>query len=190
MPLIYSEGREKALDRLRTSLVSTDAPWIMPFERNPHFTSCESQPAQLEEKLLAKDHMMKIAITGLGGMGKTQLVLKLLYRMKAKHKDCSIIWIPAISVESLHQGYLDVARQLGIPGWEVEKADARKFVQEYLSKDDVGQWLLVFDNADDIVMSQKYSCHELSTSDIVCLSFAMQVPQQRRLRNRSLIVLV
>src|SRR5580700_11126068 len=83
-------------------------------------------------------------------MGKTQLVLELLYRTKAKHKDCSIIWIPATSVESLHQGYLDVARQLGIPGWEEEKANVRKLVQKYLSKDDVGQWLLVFDNADDI----------------------------------------
>jgi tetratricopeptide (TPR) repeat protein len=161
MPLIYGEGQEKALDRLQrkvqkssnpTSLVSKDAPWIVPFERNPRFTGRESQLAQLEEKLFAKDHTTKIAITGLGGMGKTQLVLELLYRTKAKHRDCSIIWIPATSVESLHQGYLDVAQQLGIPGWEEGKADVRKLVQKYLSKDDVGQWLLVFDNADDIDM--------------------------------------
>src|SRR6266536_1876480 len=148
MPLIYGEGRKKALDRLQRkiqkssdhpSLVLTDAPWIVPFERNPCFTGRQSQLAQLEEKLFAIDHTAKTAITGLGGVGKTQLVLELLFRTKEKHKDCSIIWIAATSTESLHQGYLDIARQLGIPGWEDEKMDVRKLVQEYLSKDDVGR---------------------------------------------------
>jgi tetratricopeptide (TPR) repeat protein len=161
IPLIYGEGQQKALDRLQRKiqkssnpalLVLTDAPWIVPFERNPRFTGRESQLAQLEGKLFAKDHTAKIAITGLGGMGKTQLVLELLYRIKEKHKDCSIIWIPATNMESLHQGYIDVARQLGIPGWEEEKADVKKLVQEYLSKDKAGQWLLMFDNADDMDM--------------------------------------
>ena len=52
MPLIYGEGRKKALERLQrkiqkasntASLVSTDAPWIVPFKRNPRFTGCEPQ---------------------------------------------------------------------------------------------------------------------------------------------------
>jgi len=161
MPLIYGEGQKKALNRLQRKIrksltpalvVSTNASWIVPFERNPRFTGRESQLAQVKEKLFAKDHTAKIAITGLGGMGKTQLVLELLYRTKEKHKNCSMIWIPATNMESLHQGYLNVARQLGIAGWEEEKVDVKKLVQEHLSKDDAGQWLLVFDNADDIDM--------------------------------------
>jgi replicative DNA helicase len=106
----------------------------------------------LKEIFFANDHTSKIAITGLGGVGKTQLVLELLYRTKEKHKDCSIIWIPATSIESLHQGYLAVAQQLDIPGCKDEKADVKKLVQNHLSKEDAGQWLLVFDNADDINM--------------------------------------
>jgi tetratricopeptide (TPR) repeat protein len=161
MPLIYGEGQQKALDRLQrkirkslnqASLVSTNASWIVPFERNPRFTGRESELAQVKEKLFAKDHNAKIAITGLGGVGKTQLVLELLYRTKEKHKDCSMIWIPATNIESLHQGYCNVARQLGIPGWEEDNVDVKKLVQEHLSKDDAGQWLLVLDNADDIDM--------------------------------------
>lgn len=124
----------------------------MPFERNPRFTGRESQLAELEGKLFTGDHTAKIAITGLGGVGKTQLVLELLYRTKDKHKHCLIIWIPATSGESLHQAYRDVARQLRIPGWEEEKADAKRLVQGHLSKDDADQWLVVFDNADDIDM--------------------------------------
>jgi tetratricopeptide (TPR) repeat protein len=124
----------------------------VPFERNPRFTGRESQLAELEGKLFPGDHTAKIAITGLGGVGKTQLVLELLYRTKDKHKHCLIIWIPATSGESLHQAYRDVARQLRIPGWEEEKADVKDLVQGHLSKDDASQWLVVFDNADDIDM--------------------------------------
>jgi hypothetical protein len=55
-------------------------------------------------------------------------------------------------MESLHQAYLDVARQLGIADCEEDKADVKRLVQDYLSKESAGQWLLVFDNADDINM--------------------------------------
>lgn len=127
-------------------------PWIVPFEKNPHFTGRESQLHQLEEKLFNKDHTSKIAITGLGGIGKTRLILELLYRTKEKYKDCSVLWIPATNMESLYQAYLDVAQELGIPGWEEEKADIKKLVQGYLSKESAGRWLLVFDNANDMDM--------------------------------------
>ena len=90
----------------------------------------------------------KVAITGLRGVGKTQLVLELVYRIKDKYRNCLIIWIPATNMESLHQAYLHVAQQLKIPGLDEEKADAKKLVQGYLSKESAGRWLLVFDNAD------------------------------------------
>jgi NB-ARC domain len=124
----------------------------VPFKRNPYFTGRESQLAQLEEKLFAKDQTAKMAITGLGGVGKTQMVLELAYRAREKHKNCSIVWIPATDMESLQQAYWDVAQQLGIPGWEEDKADVKKLVKDYLSKESAGQWLLVFDSADDIEM--------------------------------------
>jgi tetratricopeptide (TPR) repeat protein len=124
----------------------------VPFERNPRFTGRKPQLAEIEGKLFTRDHTAKIAITGLGGVGKTQLVLELLYLMKDKHKHCLIIWIPATNGESLHQAYRDVARQLRIPGWEEERADVKRLVQGHLSSNDAGQWLIVFDNADDIDM--------------------------------------
>jgi hypothetical protein len=51
-------------------------------------------------------------------------------------------------MESLHQAYATIAQRLNIPGWDDEKADVKKLVQLYLSKESAGQWLLVFDNAD------------------------------------------
>jgi tetratricopeptide (TPR) repeat protein len=165
MSLIYGEGEQNAFRRLHEEINKSsrnyqhEKPpkthptlWIVPFERNPRFTGRDSQLAQLEAKLFATDQTTKIAITGLGGVGKTQLVLELLYRTKQTHANCSIIWIPATKRESLEQAYLHVAQELGIAGWEEKMADAKRLVQGYLSKESAGQWLFVFDNADDIDM--------------------------------------
>ncbi|KAH0558830.1 hypothetical protein GP486_004529 [Trichoglossum hirsutum] len=128
------------------------APWLVPFERNPHFTGRESQLARLEEKLYVKDRAAEIAITGLGGVGKTQLALELAYRAREKYENCSVIWMLATSMENLQQAYVHAAQQLGIHGWEQEKVNVKKLVQDHLGKESAGQWLLVFDNADDIDM--------------------------------------
>jgi hypothetical protein len=55
-------------------------------------------------------------------------------------------------MESLHQAYRNVAQQLCIPGLDGEKADIKKLVQAHLSREDIGPWLCVFYNADDLSM--------------------------------------
>ncbi|EDO03145.1 hypothetical protein SS1G_05625 [Sclerotinia sclerotiorum 1980 UF-70] len=165
MPLIYGEGKEVALKRLEMTvkLFSTNesepkdlkdntASFIVPFGRNLNFIGRGTQLTEVEAKLFTGGRMTKVAITGLGGIGKTQLLLELVYRIRDRYKDCLVIWIPATNTESLHQAYREVARQLKIPGSDEDKADAKKLVQNYLSKESVGRWLLVFDNADDVNM--------------------------------------
>ena len=169
MPLIYGEGREEAFIRLRDEIdkrlrnfqreevlsvprATFKPSWIVPLERNPRFTGREFELAQLEGMLFVEDRTTKIAITGLGGVGKTHLLLELIYQMREKHKNCSVIWLPATNMENLENAYREVAQYLGIPGSEEDKADVKRLVQGYLSKENVGQWLLVFDNADNINM--------------------------------------
>lgn len=55
-------------------------------------------------------------------------------------------------MESLHQAYAYLAQRLNIPGWDDEKADIKELVQLYLSKESVGQWLLVFDITDEAIL--------------------------------------
>jgi hypothetical protein len=122
MPLIYGEGREKAFIRLRDEIdkrprnfqreellnvppAAFEPSWIVPFERNPRFTGREFELAQLEGMLFVEDRTTKIAVTGLGGVGKTHLLLELVHRMREKHKNCSIIWLPATNIENLEKAY-------------------------------------------------------------------------------------
>jgi Cdc6-like AAA superfamily ATPase len=85
-------------------------PFIVLFDRNPNFTGRGTYLAKVEEKLFVGGRTTKVAITGLGGVGKTQLVLELVYRIRDRYKNCLVIWMPANNIESLHQTYLDVAR--------------------------------------------------------------------------------
>jgi hypothetical protein len=109
LPPIYGEGRIEAFIRLRDEISkrsrnfqleelpnisqTVEAFCIVPFDRNPNFTGRETQLTEVEEKLFRGGQTVKVAITGLGGVGKTQLVLELLYRMKDKYKQCSIICV-------------------------------------------------------------------------------------------------
>jgi tetratricopeptide (TPR) repeat protein len=157
----YSENHQLSeLFRDQLQLSSTKQPktslvnpiWTVPFERNSHFTGRESELTRLEEMLFGKHRTAKLAITGLGGVGKTQLVIELLHRVVDRQKHCSVIWVSTVNIESLQQSYLDVARQLGILGFEDDNADVKRLVQTHLSKESTGRWLLVFDNADDLDM--------------------------------------
>ncbi|KAI9764071.1 MAG: hypothetical protein M1840_008875 [Geoglossum simile] len=129
---------------------SRKACWTVPFERNPRFVGRHSHLNQLENSLFAQDRPPTLAITGLGGIGKTQIALELAYRIREKYPECSIFWVPATNTESLQQAYLDVGQQLGIHGLQEEQADVKKLVQRHLSQESAGQWLLIFDSADDM----------------------------------------
>ena len=74
----------------------------------------------------------------LGGIGKMQLVLELVYWIREKYRNCLVIWIPVTNMKSLHQVYMDVAQQLNIPGWEEDETDVKRLVQEYLGKKSTG----------------------------------------------------
>ena len=89
----------------------------------------------------------KLAVVGLGGVGKTQVVLELVYLVKERYLEYSIFWVPAVSGESFEQGYREIAIRCSIP--LDPKEDPKAPVQRYLNSDVAGKWLLVVDNADD-----------------------------------------
>lgn len=124
--------------------------WIVPFERNGGFTDRESELAQLQDMLFANDRFTNAAVSGLGGVGKTQLVLELLYILREKGQHYTAIWLQATSMESLDREHHAVAQQLGIDGSGDKEADVKQLVQDYLSGDRAGHCILVYDNADDV----------------------------------------
>jgi tetratricopeptide (TPR) repeat protein len=60
-----------------------------------------------------------------------------------------VFWVLAISRESFELAYREIGDRLNIPGIDNNNADIKKLVQDYLTSDQAGRWLMIVDNADD-----------------------------------------
>ncbi|RYP52458.1 hypothetical protein DL768_002381 [Monosporascus sp. mg162] len=107
-----------------------------------------SQSNTLKNKLFIQKTCQKLAVVGLGGVGKTQVALQLAYWVKETQSEYSIFWVPALSDGSFDQAYTEIARRLDI---RIQKDDELKeTVRRHLESERAGKWLLVVDNADDM----------------------------------------
>lgn len=126
--------------------------FMVPFERNPRFQGREDTVRQLADQVLSIDHReaRKAAISGLGGMGKTQVALELTYTIRQEDPARSIFWIPSTSIEAVEQAYRNIARLLGVSDGGSD--DVKSIVKHYLSSERAAPWVLIIDNADDFDM--------------------------------------
>ncbi|KAH8684353.1 hypothetical protein BGZ60DRAFT_502573 [Tricladium varicosporioides] len=124
--------------------------WLVPFPRNERFVGRDSLLNQLATKLSSSHLGQRVAITGLGGVGKTQIVLEYAYRTKETSPGCSVFWVPASSNASFEKGYSDIAECLKITGITKENANVKQLVKAALSQESTGPWILIIDNADDV----------------------------------------
>jgi hypothetical protein len=122
----------------------------IPFTQNRHFIGRTPELKTLEQKLFVEPDCQKIAVVGLGGIGKTQVVLHFAYSVLEKYPDVSVFWVPALSVEAFELAIGEIARELGIHIAAGREEDAKVLVRRYLSEARAGKWLLVVDNADDL----------------------------------------
>lgn len=156
-------------------------PWHLPFPRNAFFTG-RAELLQLLHEQLCREHTMALtqswAISGLGGIGKTQIALEYAYRYWQHYT--AILWISAETSETLLAGFVALAEALDLP--ERHEQDQRKVVQavkRWLSEQN--NWLLIFDNAEDLTLLSAFLPHErqgslLLTTRLQALgTFARQV---------------
>ena len=96
--------------------LSTDD-FFVPFERNPWFTGRKRLLEILKGKLFEqapKKYNHRIALYGMGGIGKTQTALEYVYSHRDEYK--RIYWITAVDQQSLLSGYQKIARKAGLKG--------------------------------------------------------------------------
>ncbi|KAE8413586.1 hypothetical protein BDV36DRAFT_27700 [Aspergillus pseudocaelatus] len=124
--------------------------WLVSLPRNPGFVGRENEITKLEELITRQDGPRRVAITGLGGVGKTQVALEIAHRIRDRDKDCSIFWIPCTSHAMIEQTFLNIAQTLELR--DVKPGEVKEQIKKYLTSKRAGNWLLIFDNADDYEM--------------------------------------
>jgi hypothetical protein len=99
-----------------TKPVGQQVVWNVPYVRNPFFTGREDLLTQLESTLHTGQPMalsQPQAISGLGGIGKTQIAVEYAYRHRQDYQ--AVLWAQAQNQETLLSSYGEIGRVLGLP---------------------------------------------------------------------------
>ncbi|MEJ2873419.1 MULTISPECIES: FxSxx-COOH system tetratricopeptide repeat protein, partial [unclassified Saccharothrix] len=128
----------------RSALVGSGRVWNVP-GRNPHFTGRDRDLRALRRLVRARSRVAVHAVRGMGGVGKTQLVLEFCHR---HGNGWNVVWWiaaenPALIPQQLRE--LGRALKLELPD---DVTEAARVVVAHLSG--VRRWLLVFDNAESV----------------------------------------
>lgn len=159
MSIIYGEGVEKAQQRLKQEIASKNSTpsfrqkkrqFMVAFERNPAFTGRDSELKRMRTMPAPAQRTARLAIAGLGGVGKTQLALEFVYQRQQEFTDCAVFWVPSVSQEMINQAFHDISRKIGLPTEGTTKTTMQESLRDYWSSEKSGRWILVFDNVDDI----------------------------------------
>ena len=152
--------RDRLHDKhLRASLCAPtmNEKFMIPYQKNEHFTGRQSLLARLCEKLcvpLAKQYNHRVALCGLGGVGKTQLALEYVYTHKALHD--RVYWVSGADQTSLLSGFQEIANRTGCINKtaNISPYDVAKSVLSWLNEQE--GWLLVIDNLDDPAVVEEF----------------------------------
>ena len=125
-------------------------PFGVPFQRNYAFTGRETVLEKLHKQLLSNDKaaMTQVqAISGLGGIGKTQTAVEYAYRYyPIVYK--TVLWVTADNAINLATDFARIADQLALPNAATMKQEEKvSAVKAWLNNHQ--DWLLIFDNADE-----------------------------------------
>lgn len=141
---------------LEASLMSLSTYWHIPYPRNRFFTGREEILTRLHDMLgqeKAVKQAQSLALSGLGGMGKTQIALEYAYQYAQEY--AAIFWIASETSESILSSCTAIAHILNLT--ELHDSDQQKLidaVSRWLTTH--RDWLLIMDNVEEIALMKNF----------------------------------
>ena len=132
--------------------------WNVPFHRNPFFTGRDAVLQSLHDALTKEStavltHSLTKAISGLGGIGKTQTALEYAYRYRDEYR--AVLWAKADSREALSADFVSIASLLQLTEQVTQEQHlAIAAVKLWLAYNT--DWLLILDNVEDLSIIWEY----------------------------------
>ncbi|HLY06150.1 MAG TPA: toll/interleukin-1 receptor domain-containing protein, partial [Rhizomicrobium sp.] len=122
-----------------------ERPWLVPdVTRTGYFTGREQVLAQLRTDLLERH---RAALSGLGGVGKTQTAIEYAVRHRDEYPH-GVFWVNAETTGGLMRGFGEIATALHLSA--SDQNDQDKLVKATLAWMDANDgWLLILDNVED-----------------------------------------
>lgn len=130
--------------------------WRIPYRQNVFFTGREEVLTQVHNALFSQSDIITnppLAVSGTGGIGKTQIALEYAYRYSYEYH--TIAWVQVRSREELSNDFSALFTLLNLSGeQEYEQPQMIQAVKDWLTA--MTRWLLVFDNTDDLEMLKAF----------------------------------
>ena len=151
------------VERLASRATTQSGPSVAPsafcvlYDRNTHFAGRVDLLEALTREFLTPEPKFRgrrVSLYGLGGVGKTQIVLEYAYNCKVEYNYA--FWISGVDQGRLFSGYGDIAKNTRcveqMPGQSA--ADLARSVLRWLRETE--KWLLIIDNLDDVTIAKDY----------------------------------
>src|SRR5690242_7615941 len=110
------EEKTNTTQEMLPLLPTVSCAWSVPYPRNPFFTGREDILQSLHQQL-SREHVPGLihsqAISGLGGIGKTQIALEYTYRYRQDYR--CVFWTNAANRETLLTDLVIIADLLQLP---------------------------------------------------------------------------
>jgi class 3 adenylate cyclase/tetratricopeptide (TPR) repeat protein len=141
---LVAPGMQHEFPALRAARAG-DGPWLVPEAvRTPYFTGRQDLLALVHQQL-AERH--RAALTGLGGVGKTQAGIEYAIRHQEEYPG-GVFWVNAETAGSLTTGFVEIGNALHLPA--AASKDQKQVVDSVLDwLNGNEKWLLILDNVDD-----------------------------------------
>ncbi|RYP81689.1 hypothetical protein DL770_005827 [Monosporascus sp. CRB-9-2] len=124
----------------------------IPFRRDDDFVERKTIFDRIHQACSAP--ASRVALVGLGGVGKSQLAIEYAYRVRdtfiKQKKEIWAFWVHAGTRARVEEGFKAIADAAKIPGRNQPKADILQLVYQWLHNERNDQWLMVLDSADDV----------------------------------------
>ncbi|KAF2167426.1 hypothetical protein M409DRAFT_36539 [Zasmidium cellare ATCC 36951] len=171
LPLIYSEGQENAFRHLKTEIENVfkgaegikREDFAVPLAIDDvigveSFVARQDELKKMREVLNSDGSRRTVVIHGLGGMGKTQLMIA--YAKRHRNDYSAIFWLNAKDLDSLKASFANIARQIlqvhpsakhltALDPVAPNVDTAVDAVKAWLSLPSNTRWLLLLDNLDN-----------------------------------------
>ncbi|KFY34178.1 hypothetical protein V494_06986 [Pseudogymnoascus sp. VKM F-4513 (FW-928)] len=124
---------------------------MIPFQRDNAFVGREDILVKISKKFQqeAPHTHSRVALVGLGGVGKSQIAIEYAYRLRDVAPQTWVFWVYAGNAARFKQAYTDIAAKIELPGRDDPKADILRLVYNWLCDERNGRWLIILDNTDD-----------------------------------------
>ena len=127
-----------------------DGPWFtQPNIGTSKFLGRDAILESIQEILkLENSTQVRVALHGLGGVGKTQIALRLTEWYRQSYPQDSVFWVRAANFDVFKESIENIAIACGLLGAEHNQAVTLNSVQQHLLDKRNGGWLIVVDSVD------------------------------------------